>query len=640
MNNAFRAPHGLLKSFTSAFSMILLTLSSLLFAQDVDLIPLGTYETGIYADGAAEIVDFDALSQRLFVVNGAEGTIDALDIADPANPQLAFSIDLSPYGKQANSVAVFKGLVAAAVENNDKQAPGVVVFFDNHGSFINQVTVGSLPDMLTFTPNGKAVVVANEGEPNDDYTIDPEGSISIIDLTGGAAYLSQADVHNVRFNGLDDADLSPSVRIFGPGASIAQDLEPEYVAIDKRSQYAYVTLQENNALAVVDIRNAELVEVRGFGFKDHSLEENAFDASNEDGGINIQPHPTHGMFQPDAIGWYRVHGKEFLVTANEGDSREYEGTPGFVGETRVKDIALDPLAFPDAENLQAVENLGRLKVTLANGDLDKDGDFERLYSYGTRSFSIWDTEGRRVFDSGKELEQITAALAPDGFNSDDEENTSMDDRSDDKGPEPEGLTIAKIDGRQILFLGLERIGGIMIYDITDPEKANFIQYVNTRNFNGDPAAGTAGDLSPEGLVYIPKSKSPNNRPLLAVAYEVSGTTTIYEIRHRKSEVSAYETIDDGLSVNAALLEQNYPNPFNPTTEIRFNLPKATSVKLTVFDLLGRQVVTLADGMYSTGSHVIQWDGKDRSGQLVGSGVYLYKLQTADNVSIRRMTLMQ
>jgi hypothetical protein len=147
-------------------------------------------------------------------------------------------------------------------------------------------------------------------------------------------------------------------------------------------------------------------------------------------------------------------------------------------------------------------------------------------------------------------------------------------------------------------------------------------------------------MSPEGLVYIPKSKSPINKPLLAVAYEVSGTTTIFEIRHRRGEVSSYETGDDGLQANAALLEQNYPNPFNPSTEIRFNLPEATQVTLTVFDLLGRQVATLADGAYSTGSHTIQWDGRDSAGQKVVSGVYLYKLQTADNVSIRRMTLMQ
>jgi len=488
--------------------------------------PLGSYESGLFADSGAEIVAHDPDTQRLFVVNAGEGFIDAIDINDPNNPTLAFRIDIAPYGANANSVAVHDGVVAAAVEDNNKQAPGKAVFFDTDGQFINQVTVGALPDMATFSPNGKWLLVANEGEPNDDYSVDPEGSVSVIDLRHGVANLNQADVSTADFSAFNGATLDDSIRIFGPGSSVAQDLEPEYITVSHNSKTAWVSLQENNAIAVVDIRSATVTDLIGLGFKDHSLPGNEFDASNEDGMINIANWPTQGMYQPDAITSYRVRGKTYLVTANEGDSRDYSG---FSEEERVKDLTLDPTAFPNAAVLQQEENLGRLKITTTLGDDDGDGDYDRLFSYGARSFSILAADGQQVFDSGSEFEQITAQVLPNDFNSDDEENGSFDDRSDDKGPEAEGVVIGKVRGRQYAFIGLERVGGIMIYDVNSPTQATFVDYINTRDFSGDPAAGTAGDLSPEGLAFIKADDSPTGKPLLAVGYEVSGTTALYEV---------------------------------------------------------------------------------------------------------------
>ncbi len=492
----------------------------------IDLQPIGTYATGIFAEGAAEIVAHDPATQRLFVTNGYDKTIDVIDISDPTSPSLASVIDLTQYGKQANSVDVYNGLVVCAVENVNKQAPGTAVFFDTDGNFINQVTVGALPDMITFSPNGDWVLVANEGEPNDDYTVDPVGSVSIIDIRLGAAGITQDNVKTAGFERFNNMELDSSIRIFGPNASVAQDLEPEYITVDRNSQRAWVTLQENNALGVINIKDAKVEELIGLGFKDHSLAENGFDASNEDNAINITPWPTYGMFQPDTIASYRYMGQTYIVTANEGDSRDYAG---FSEEERVKDVVLDPTAFPDAEVLQQRAMLGRLKITTANGDFDGDGDFDALFSYGARSFSILNADGQRVYDSADEVEQITASILPEFFNSDEDDNDSFDARSDDKGPEPEGLALGKVYGRTYAFIGLERIGGIMVYDITNPSAPSFVQYLNTRDFSGNPELSTAGDLAPEGLAFINDEDSPTGNPLLVVSYEVSGTTTIFEI---------------------------------------------------------------------------------------------------------------
>lgn len=525
-------------SFIALFALIQIPLAQA-GGSSIQLTPVGSYRTGILDESAQEIVVHDKYSKRLFVTNAATSKIDVLDMRSPSSPQLLFSIDVSAHGKQANSVAVHNGLVVAAVQNQDKQANGFAVFFDSDGNFINKVTVGALPDMVTFSPNGRWVLVANEGEPNDDYSVDPEGSVSVISLRYGARYLSQGNVRSAGFSEYTRGDLDPSVRVFGPNASVAQDFEPEYITVSADSKTAWVSLQENNALAVVDIRDAEVTDVFGLGTKNHMRAENKLDASNKDGGINLHNWPVHGMYMPDTISSYRVRGRNYIVTANEGDSRDY---PGFSEEERVKDLILDAVAFPNAASLQDQVNLGRLKITNTLGDVDNDGDYDQLYSYGGRSFSIWNDKGELVFDSGDDFERITADLIPEGFNSTNDENGSMDDRSDDKGPEPEALAIGKIRGHTYAFIGLERVGGIMVYDISNPYRPQFIQYLTTRDFNGNPILDTAGDLAPEGIAFINAYHSPLGVPMLAVAHEVSGSTVLYRID--RISVDGYGNDDD------------------------------------------------------------------------------------------------
>jgi 2',3'-cyclic-nucleotide 2'-phosphodiesterase/3'-nucleotidase/5'-nucleotidase len=489
---------------------------------------LGRYQHAAgYAPGTAEIVSYDAATRRLFVVNPADGTVDVLDISVPSRPVRSFRIDTKPYGAAANSVAVRNGVVAVAVEAQNKQAPGKAVFFDASGRFRAAVEVGALPDMITWSPDGAWVLVANEGEPNAEYTVDPEGSISVIDMRSGVQSLTQRNVRHATFTRFAPGDLDPSARVYGPSASVAQDFEPEFITVSADSRYAYVTVQENNVIAVVSIRDAKVVDVMGLGFKDHSLRGNELDASDEDDGIVIAKHPVYGMYLPDAITSMTYNGRTLLFTASEGDSRDYDG---FSEEARVADLLLDPGAFPDAEELQSPANLGRLKVTTTKGDIDGDGDYDALYSFGARSFSIWTDDGKLVYDSGSAFERITAAQLPDAFNSDNEENGSFDSRSDDKGPEPEGVVLGRVGGRTYAFIGLERIGGFVVYDVSNPYSPKFVQYVNGRDFSGDAQTGGAIDLAPEGVLFIGERDSPTGRALLVAAHEISGSTTIYEIR--------------------------------------------------------------------------------------------------------------
>jgi hypothetical protein len=509
---------------------------------------LGTYRSGVFGNDTAASVAHDPETQRLFVANEGENQLDVLDIRDPEHPSLLFSLDLSPYGSLPTHVAVSNGRIALTTENEFD--PGKVLFFDTRLAAgdepLNAVTVGISPDMLLFTLDGRKVLVASEGRPSDDYTIDPLGSISIIDLQKG---VGSATVDTLDFTAFDDQKetlIEAGVRIYGPNlatpdpgdtATVAQDLEPEFITVSPDGGVAWVVLQENNALALVDVAQGAVTGIRPLGAKDHSLLGNGLDPSDEDGGINIRSWPVNGLYQPDGLASYQAFGETFLVTANEGNSRE---TAGFSEVGRVRDVTLDPVAFPNAADLQQDETLGRLEITTVDGDTDGDGDFDQLYSFGGRSFSIWSADGQLVFDSGDDIEQIIAAAVPGNFNSQSDQNT-FDDRSDDDGPAPHSVVTGDVAGRSYAFIALENMGGIIVYDVTNPYVPSFKQYINNRNFSvdvdevcdeGQPVScqcQAVGDLEPDGLFFIHASKSPIGVPLLAVANEASGTTTLYEI---------------------------------------------------------------------------------------------------------------
>ena len=910
----------------------------------IELTQIGRYDTGIFDEGAAEITAYDPSSQNLFVINGANRTIDILDLSDPSNPAFNSAIDIEELGGGINSIAIKDGVVAAAIESDPAQDPGTIVFFDTGGNVLNQVTVGALPDMVTFTPDGTKVLVANEGEPNeDDPGNNPEGSISIIDISSGVESATVTTADFTAFNGQEEELRGRGVRIF-PGETFANDVEPEYITVSPDGTQAFVSLQENNAIAVVDSEAGEVSDIQPLGLKDYSrglpkltnypwdlseevlgttpagqeillgglsglfyegetedgklkfiatpdrgpngeptdvdddgvkerpfplpdyqaklirftldresgeftideeipltredgktpitglpnlqagepgsaytdespvdlngdpldndplgadmesivvapdssfwlsdeyrpaiyhfdahgvlidrfipqgtaasveeaegtfgtetlpavyaqrranrgfegmalntdngklyafiqspidnpdvsnpeakaadessdfnsrnsqvlrilevdpatgeatgeyvyflegssgvdkigdavyagdgkiqvierdsgtdansekfifevdltaatnilstdlstateedsalesmtpddlaemdiqpvtktqvlnlpsigytagdkpeglallddgslavindndfglLDEeipvdgsvpfnpdpiqtvlgiiefnksNGLDPSDKD-GIDIGNQPVLGLYQTDSIAAYEVDGETYYVTANEGDARDED--------ERVEDLELDPTAFPNAAELQTDDEIGRLEVSTIDGDIDGDGDYDRLVSYGGRSFSIRDSKGNIVFDSGDDFAQITAEQVPEIFNSNGTVD-SFDSRSDAKGAEPEGVVVGEIEGKTYAFVGLERTGGVMVYDISVPSSSEFVQYINPL----DEETGDALDLAPEGLQFIPAADSPNGEPLLAVSNEVSGTVSIYQI---------------------------------------------------------------------------------------------------------------
>jgi len=488
-------------------------------ARDITLSVAGTFRT----TGSIEISAYDKGTRRLFSVNSVSGQIEVRDISNPAAP---VSVGNLVMPGTPNSVAVHHGLVAVAVEASpQREDPGSVRFYDAATlAFLRAVPVGAVPDMVTFTPDGRKVLVANEGEPAPDYVRDPEGSVSIIDVSkyGGFA------VHTVRFLSTTPLVNRSSIRVFGPGATLAQDLEPEYITVSEDSKTAWVTLQENNAIAVLDLRRERFTAVVGLGFKNHDAPGNGLDASDKDGALNIQRWPVFGMYQPDAIASFRVRGRTYLLTANEGDAREWGS---YKEEARIKDLLaagkIDP-ASPVAA-LGADAQLGRLTVTTATGDTDGDGDLDQVYAFGSRSFSVWSADVDQVYDSGEEVERRASEAYPAFYNADQTAPPGVDSRSDNKGPEPEGVAVGEVRGRTYGFIGLERMGGVLVYDLSRPRAPRFVQYVNNRNFSAATPA-EAGDLGPEGLLFIPACDSPTGKPLLVVSNEISGTGTLYSIQ--------------------------------------------------------------------------------------------------------------
>lgn len=451
--------------------------------------------------GAAEISAYDPATKRLFVVNnGGVNKIDVLDMADPAKMSVIKSITIT--GGAVNSLSIHDGKLAAAIEAADKQAAGkVTVYKTSDYSEIKTIATGALPDMVTFSPNGEYILTANEGEPNAAYNIDPIGSVSVISVN------NDYSVVNVDFAGFaaqQEALMQKGLRIFGKNATFASDIEPEYITVSADSKTAWVTLQENNAIAKIDLTTKKATDIFPLGFKDYNAAGNAIDVSDKDDAVAFANWNIKGMYQPDAIAVLQSGNIPYLFTVNEGDVREYDG---FKEADRIKNLTLDATAFPDAANLQKDPKLGRLNVTKTLGDVNGDGKYETLYSFGARSFSVWNgNTGALVFDSKNELEvKCNAAKYYD------------DNRSDDKGVEPEGIAIGQMGNKQVAFIGMERADAVAVYDVTNPAAPVFQQLLK------------CGD-APEGVLFVPAKNSPTGKSLLIISSEDDGVVKVYSAK--------------------------------------------------------------------------------------------------------------
>ena len=483
----------------------------------------------------SEIPAFDPASKRGFASSGVG--IQVVDLTNPAVPAQLASIMPSALGvsgltsNDVSSITVRKGtggnpsVLAAAIINNPKTNNGHVVFLNAAtGAFIGSAVVGVVPDHIAFTPDGTKLLICNEGElstPQATVALAvpdaAQGTVSIVSVDAAG---NPGTIQTANFSAFDvqtAALKTAGVRIFDDGVP-STDFEPEYLAISPDGTKAMVTLQEANAVAILDIATANFTSVVPLGEKDFSLGKYDFSDQDGAGGSNlVKPtvgNPVFGLYMPDAIASYQVGGQTYYVTANEGDDRNDFLAPDETTTVSNASYDLDDTAFSTETTLKTPASLGRLVVSNLTGlrgdtDVAPDGDVDRILSYGGRSFSIHDSTGARVFDSGDMVEMIVASQYPAQF---------FDGRSDNKGPEPEGVTVAKIGARTFAFVGLERSHMVLAFDVTNPLAPTFATVFQR-----------AGDTNPEGMVVVEAADSPTGKPLLLVSSEDSNTLTVFEI---------------------------------------------------------------------------------------------------------------
>lgn len=514
---------------------------------------IGSYRNGFFSNSTpAGPPAYDPKTSRIFVGSGDRSEIDAIDISDPSAPVKAFGIDLSPYGGEANALALHKGVLAATTKDVANPGhPGWIVFWNADGDVLSAAQLRAGLSRIAFTPDGRTVVVTVSASPNDDYTIDPEGGVLIVDVANinwgackNARDACRIETHETfldfrPFNDEKDELAASGVRFVGPNATVAQDLETSGLAVSNDSRYAFVNLATNNAWAEIDLRQKVITRIIPYGYKDNSIDGNGIDASDKDQQIKIRTWPIRSWYMPKDVASYTSRGRRFILTANEGNLVDLSG---WTEVARLKNLPLDEGTFPNAAVLKQDVNLGRLDFSRLYGDEDGDGNFDALYTGGARSFSIFTQDGNLVFDSGDDFEQITAAAIPSCFNCPEDSN-QFDARSRKKGPEPEHVVVGEVRGRSYAFVSFERIGGFIVYDVTDPRAVSFQQYINNRNFAVDPLVVCGkkgsppldgcdeklGDSEPEGITFISASESPINVPLVVVLHEASDSTTVYRV---------------------------------------------------------------------------------------------------------------
>lgn len=505
------------------------------------------YDSGIVNGdgGTTEIIAYNKHNNAVYIVNGETKKVEAVSLnyneANAMNLKPFFSVDIADliatvdpnfvYG-DLPSIAVHpnENVIVAAVQADDYTKEGYAIFLTGDGKLISIVKTGVQPDNITFSPDGKKVLTANEGEPREGYgegLVDPQGTVSVIDVANGYDNLKST---NITFEAFDNAEkrkeLVEKQVILKKETAPSVDLEPEYVVVSEDSKYAFVALQENNAIAKIDLTTNTAISVEGLGFKDFSTPGNELDL-RKNKEVKLQNENVFGIYMPDGIATYSANGKNYIVTANEGDGREWgeEDTEAFHLNENEVEVDGNEIVFYDTTDYEGFE---------ANKD----------YIFGARSFSIVDADTMEVvYDSGSDFERITADLYPEFFNTTNDK-VKLDNRSGKKGPEPEDVKVGKIGDQVFAFIGLERIGGIAMYNITNPTNVKFVDYINTRDFSED----IAGDVSPEGLSFVGGEK-----PMLLVGHEVSGTVTVFDLLAEHEDIHVtFKDIDKHFAKEAII----------------------------------------------------------------------------------------
>lgn len=518
---------------------------------------IARYSTGVYdaEGGVQEIVDYNPANGFAYSVNGKHGVLTAIGLEQltdgstvtvltGGNVDVKSLVSLNGfhYGDMT-SVAVSPdgSKLAAAIQAEEYDQPGRVAVFtcgdDGSLTFVTAYVTGVQPDMVVFADN-QTLLTADEGEPREGYaagTTDPQGSVTVVDLKTGMASVVDFTAFDASRATLLDAGV-----VLKKSAPPSLDLEPEYIAV--AGGKAYVSLQEANAVAVLDLAAKAFDGVYSVGVQDYSRIavdlDNHPDASDGAYSPRYYEH-TYGLRMPDGIAAYQAGGKTYLLTANEGDSREW-GREGGAGYYINEDESL----------LTAMDGtVTTKKVRMLSSDYEGQpglADGSKHYLFGGRSFSLFEADAdglELVYDSGAEFEIQTAAYLPDYFNCSNDD-IERDSRSNKKGPEPENVTTGSVGGRTYAFIGLERVGGVMVYDVTVPAQACFVNYINSRDFANADADGIGYDDSPEGMKFIPAAISSTGKALLLTAFEVSGDVAAYTLAAKSfSDINGHWAAD-------------------------------------------------------------------------------------------------
>lgn len=486
---------------------------------------LGSYSTGAQNEdgGVAEIVKYNPDNQKMYLVSGQFQSVDIVSLkGTQVDQQNTYTLEkrldihtlAAEHGFTCSDITSVDintklDIMAIAVQGEQYTDNGSIVLFDYDGNYITHFAAGCQPDMITFTKDGKYVLTANEGEPREGYVgkEDPKGSITVLTL-------NEKDVKNSKVNTYDFSEFdSQRDQLINDGVLLKKntapsvDLEPEYIAISSDNKKAYVSLQEANAVATFDLEAGKWQSIKGLGFKDHSEVGNELDL-NKDGQIGIQNENVLGIYMPDGLASVTIDGIDYILTPNEGDAREW------------------------AEYSDIIEkniNGSKKKVELVDPNEFDGLDESKDYMFGGRSFSIFKADSMElVYDSGSDFEKIIAENYPSIFNSNHKE-LGVDGRSNKKGPEPEDIKTLKLGNKIYAFIGLERAGGLMMYDISQPSDSQFVDYLNIRNMQ-EGSMDNGSDLGAEGISVIEAKDSPTGYPMILVANEVSGTVSVMYIR--------------------------------------------------------------------------------------------------------------
>ena len=495
---------------------------------------LSSYSVGrTNADGGvAEIVSYNKEDKVFYLVSGVTQSIDLVKINSDGSTECKKRINIGDVlkGQDINvgdmtsvSYSNEKNLLAVAVQDKDYKNNGHIVILDKEGNYKESFECGVQPDMVTFTKDGKYIISADEGEPREGYVngIDPKGSVTIIDV-------ENKSTNKVEFN-INRVEALNNGVLLKKDSNPAEDLEPEYIAVSDDNKTAFVSLQENNAIASIDIESGKINYVKGLGFIDHSLPGNEIDAvrgKGKNAKIDIKNDNFLGTLMPDGIAFLSKNGRDFILTANEGDAREWKNYKNTNSKKFDKKNADKKTEYLDPEKTDG----------LVEG---------RIHLLGGRSFSIYDASDLTlVYNSGSDFEKITARIFPDFFNTSNDEDKGIDEldaRSNKKGPEAENIAVLNIKDKTYAIVGLERISGIMIYDITDPSNPVYKDYFNNRIFiksvNDKEEIGLEkrGNIGPEGLCAIEAKDSPTGKPIVLVANEFSGTVQVIEFNYSEDE---------------------------------------------------------------------------------------------------------